>query len=274
MFKSIRMVEPILQNSSELRKVLVRRERSLRKALKDYSLPSISYYMGTGNGTLSVSISRTHGMKEYKDFQFKLIVPVPINLETVERFQDGIFLRLLSEDLLLGYLKPYNKLYESICYNNNLPYSLVLTVDTFDDKYVHSISDNELVITVDSESLLELVDLVENRFDLLKEDEESALMLCQSTIELLGRRSPILSRLMNVGNLSLAKILKPSYNKTYKQLQVYPSATGVGYYLKDNVFGVVNRVEVGVVDLVVSPINLKTYIEDTSIDLLEGLNNE
>ena len=100
------------------------------------------------------------------------------------------------------------------------------------------------------------------------QDEFNSLSTCQTTVEVLKVKSPVLSYLLSCGRLGLAKLLKPVYNKTTKQLKTYQSSLGYGYYYDGVVFGVVERTDYGV-SIILDPINLTTLEKELHFDLLK-----
>lgn len=269
--KNLPKLQPVVFSQGSVRSVLLERDAQLRQLLSpSVKTPALSYILSGDAKKLLVTISRKSKQVGYKDFVFRLGVTSD-DLNTLKSFQEGVFQRLLIEGLLLENISGFNDIINSALERSNSPLSVIFTPDTFGNQYVEFISDSQLVLTADSSSLLDLVgkaNVVGFSSDTLISSEFNSLSVCQSTVELLGRKSPLIKYLLSSGKLGLTKLLKPVFNKTTKQLSTYKTAKGYGYYLNDNVFGVVKRTEFGV-EVVVSPINISTFQKDSVLDLVK-----
>ena len=259
---------PLIYTASELRKSLLERDEMLRRAMSQFGKThKLGYLVSSEGGSFLVTIvrkSKEDGL--YSSFAFRFSVKSVHYLSSLQNFQDGVFHLLLKELLISRNLEYINSLLESQLVENN--FSVEFMPDTFSAGYVSYISNSNLVLVADSESLFSLVDALKvSDEDRVKELEYNSLSVCQSTVEALGVKSPIIKYLLNSGKLGLKKLLKPVYNKTVKQLRTYPTAQGYGYYLEGSSFGVLNRSEYGL-EVVLDVYNLDTF-EKEDFDLLE-----
>lgn len=261
-------IVPLIYTASELRKSLLERDEMLRKALSQFGkTPKLGYLVSSEGGSFLVTIVRKSREDSLtSSFAFRFSVKSVHYLSSLQDFQDGVFSRLLKELLLARNLEYVNSLLESQLEENS--FSIEFMPDIFTSGYVSYISNSSLVLVADTVSLFSLVDALKNSdIERVKELEYNSLSVCQSTVEALGVKSPIIKYLLNSGKLGLKKLLKPVYNKTVKQLRTYPTALGYGYYLEGNSFGVLHRSEYGL-EVVLDVYNLDTF-EKEDLDLLE-----
>lgn len=255
-------------DSSDVRKTLIQREEDLRSLSEGViSSPPLSY---TLRGDV-LTISRKSARQEYKDFSFRCSVSNLSEIGTLVEFQNKVFARLYEEGLYILNIEPFNSLLEGVLKLYNAPYKIILTPSVFSDKYVEYIANDLLVLSVDTDSLFNIIGRLSymgRTVQDLSDDEFSSLSICQSTVEVLYRKSPVITYLLNSGKLGIAKLLKPVYNKTTKQLNTYKSSKGYGYYLQDNIYGVVKRSDYGV-HVVLEPTNLLTFEKELGIDLIK-----
>ena len=255
-------------DSSDVRKTLIQREEDLRSLSEGViSSPPMSY---TLRGDV-LTISRKSARQEYKDFSFRCSVSSLSEIGTLVEFQNKVFARLYEEGLYILNIEPFNSLLDGVLKLYNAPYKVILTPSVFSDKYVEYIANDLLVLSVDTDSLFNIIGRLSymgRTVQDLSDDEFSSLSICQSTLEVLYRKSPVITYLLNSGKLGMAKLLKPVYNKTTKQLNTYKSSKGYGYYLQDNIYGVVKRSDYGV-HVVLEPTNLLTFEKELGIDLIK-----
>ena len=253
-------------SSTSIRELLVSRDASLRSIFPWFATPSITYTVRSYEGFVVVTFSRKSKRQEYKDFSFQHQVRT---IGGLVDFQTRIFLRLLEESLLLDSLNVFTEIINECLDEANAPFEVLFTPSVFSDKYVEFISNDLLVLSADTDSLLSLSERVSlANTEKLYQEEFNSLSTCQTTVEVLKTKSPIISYLLSSGRLGLAKILKPVYSKTTKQLKTYKSSTGYGYYYDGAVFGVVERTEYGV-SVILDPINLSTLEKELGFDLLK-----
>ena len=256
-------IVPLIYTASELRKSLLERDEMLRKALSQFGKTTkLGYLVSSEGGSFLVTIVRKSREDSLtSSFAFRFSVKSVHSLSSFQDFQDGVFSRLLKELLLARNLEYVNSLLESQLVENS--FSIEFMPDIFTSGYVSYISNSNLVLVADTVSLFSLVDALKNSdIERVKELEYNSLSVCQSTVEALGVKSPIIKY-----KLGLKKLLKPVYNKTVKQLRTYPTALGYGYYLEGNSFGVLHRSEYGL-EVVLDVYNLDTF-EKEDLDLLE-----
>lgn len=253
-------------SSTSIRELLVSRDASLRSIFPWFATPSITYTVRSYEGFVVVTFSRKSKRQEYKDFSFQHQVRT---IGGLVDFQTRIFLRLLEESLLLDSLNVFTEIINECLDEANAPFEVLFTPSVFSDKYVEFISNDLLVLSADTDSLLSLSERVSlANTEKLYQEEFNSLSTCQTTVEVLKTKSPIISYLLSSGRLGLAKLLKPVYSKTTKQLKTYKSSTGYGYYYDGAVFGVVERTEYGV-SVILDPINLSTLEKELGFDLLK-----
>jgi hypothetical protein len=253
-------------SSTSIRELLVNRDASLRSIFPWFATPSITYTVRSYEGFVVVTFSRKSKRQEYKDFSFQHQVRT---IGGLVDFQTRIFLRLLEESLLLDSLNVFTEIINECLDEANAPFEVLFTPSVFSDKYVEFISNDLLVLSADTDSLLSLSERVSlANTEKLYQEEFNSLSTCQTTVEVLKTKSPIISYLLSSGRLGLAKLLKPVYSKTTKQLKTYKSSTGYGYYYDGAVFGVVERTEYGV-SVILDPINLSTLEKELGFDLLK-----
>lgn len=253
-------------SSTSIRELLVSRDASLRSIFPWFATPSITYTVRSYEGFVVVTFSRKSKRQEYKDFSFQHQVRT---ISGLVDFQTRIFLRLLEESLLLDSLNVFTEIINECLDEANAPFEVLFTPSVFSDKYVEFISNDLLVLSADTDSLLSLSERVSlANTEKLYQEEFNSLSTCQTTVEVLKTKSPIISYLLSSGRLGLAKLLKPVYSKTTKQLKTYKSSTGYGYYYDGAVFGVVERTEYGV-SVILDPINLSTLEKELGFDLLK-----
>lgn len=253
-------------SSTSIRELLVSRDASLRSIFPWFATPSITYTVRSYEGFVVVTFSRKSKRQEYKDFSFQHQVRT---IGGLVDFQTRIFLRLLEESLLLDSLNVFTEIISECLDEANAPFEVLFTPSVFSDKYVEFISNDLLVLSADTDSLLSLSERVSlANTEKLYQEEFNSLSTCQTTVEVLKTKSPIISYLLSSGRLGLAKLLKPVYSKTTKQLKTYKSSTGYGYYYDGAVFGVVERTEYGV-SVILDPINLSTLEKELGFDLLK-----
>ena len=255
-------------DSSDVRRTLIQREEELRSLSEGVvSSPPLSY---TLRGDV-LTISRKSTRHEYKDFSFRCSVSSLSEIGTLVEFQNKVFARLYEEGLYILNIEPFNSLLDGVLKLYNAPYKVIFTPSVFSDKYVEYIANDLLVLSVDTDSLFNIISRLEylgRTVQDLSDEEFSSLSICQSTLEVLYRKSPVITYLLNSGKLGMAKLLKPVYNKTTKQLNTYKSSKGYGYYLQDNIYGVVKRSDYGV-HVVLEPTNLLTFEKELGIDLIK-----
>lgn len=259
---------PLIYTASELRKSLLERDEMLRDTLSKFgTTPKLGYLVSSEGSSFLVTIVRKSRRDSLiSDFAFRFSVRSIHSLPSLQDFQEGVFFLLLRELLLSRNLGYINSLLEGQLTDNN--FSVEFMPDVFTSGYVSFISNSSLVLVADTESLFSLVEALENSdISRVKELEYNSLSVCQSTVEALGVKSPIIKYLLNSGKLGLKKLLKSVYNKTVKQLKTYQSAQGYGYYLEGNSYGVVHRSEYGV-EVILDVYNLDTF-EREDLDLLE-----
>lgn len=255
-----------LDSATSVREFLTERDAQLRGIFPWFATPSIAYTVRSYEGFIVVTFSRKSKRQEYKDFSFQHQIKT---VEGLMNFQTRIFLRLLEESLLLDNLSFFSNIINTCLGDANAPFEVLLTPSVFSDKYVEFISNDLLVLSADTDSLLSLSERIkENGVGRLVDDEFNSLSTCQTTVEVLKVKSPVLSYLLSCGRLGLAKLLKPVYNKTTKQLKTYQSSLGYGYYYDGVVFGVVERTDYGV-SIILDPINLTTLEKELHFDLLK-----
>ena len=248
-------------SASTIREVLSERDSALRGIYPWFNTPSISYESMT-----VVTFSRKSKRPEYKDFSVQHQVR---SLGDLINFQTRVFLRLLEESLLLQNLDFFTSIINGSLKDANAPYTVLFTPSVFGDKYVEFISNDLLILSADTTSLLNLTERVLlGSAEGLQEEEFNSLSTCQTTVEVLKTKSPLISYLLSSGRLGLAKLLKPVFNKTTKQLKTYQSSLGYGYYYDGVVFGVVKRTEYST-DVILDPINLTTLEKELHFDLLK-----
>lgn len=268
--KELPNIVPLVYSSSEVRKSLLSRDNDLRSLLSKYgSTPRFSYIVSSeGNGFLVTVVRKSINPYDiYREFVFRYSLKSVHNLSELQRFQDGLFIRLLEELLITLNLSYFNSILDEAL--SNTDYSVMFGSDTFYTGYVSFISNSHLVLIADKDSLFSLVDVMKISDEFVVRDKElDSLLVSQSTIEVLGRKSPIISYLLNSGRVGLKKLLKPVYNKTVRQLRTYQSAQGYGYYLEGNSYGVIKRTEYGI-EVILDVYNLDTYERDSDVDLLE-----
>lgn len=253
-------------SSTSIRELLVSRDALLRSIFPWFATPSITYTVRSYEGFVVVTFSRKSKRQEYKDFSFQHQVRT---IGGLVDFQTRIFLRLLEESLLLDSLNVFTEIINECLDEANAPFEVLFTPSVFSDKYVEFISNDLLVLSADTDSLLSLSERVSlANTEKLYQEEFNSLSTCQTTVEVLKTKSPIISYLLSSGRLGLAKLLKPVYSKTTKQLKTYKSSTGYGYYYDGAVFGVVERTEYGV-SVILDPINLSTLEKELGFDLLK-----
>lgn len=253
-------------SASTIREVLSEREAQLRGIYPWFNTPSISYTVRPYESMTVVTFSRKSKRQEYKDFSVQHQVR---SIGDLINFQTRVFLRLLEESLLLENLEFFTSIINASLKEANAPYSVVFTPSVFGDKYVEFISNDLLILSADTTSLLNLSERVlYGNSEGLQEEEFNSLSTCQTTVEVLKHKSPIISYLLSSGRLGLAKLLKPVFNKTTKQLKTYQTSLGYGYYYDGVVFGVVKRTEYST-DIILDPINLTTLEKELHFDLLK-----
>ena len=253
-------------SSASIRELLTSRDSALRGISPWFATPSISYTVRSYEGFVVVAFSRKSKRQEYKDFSFQHQVRT---INGLVDFQTRIFLRLLEESLLLENLNFFTGIINDSLHEANAPFEVLFTPAVFSDKYVEFISNDLLVLSADTSSLLRLSERVTlSSLEKLHQEEFNSLSTCQTTVEVLKTKSPIIAYLLSSGRLGLAKLLKPVYSKTTKQLKTYQSSTGYGYYYDGVVFGVVERTEYGV-SVILDPINLTTLEKELGFDLLK-----
>ena len=250
----------------EFRRALIERDGELRSLLRGIiSSPPLTYIIRGG----VLTVSRHSNRVGYKDFSFRYSLKGLLDLDGAYSFQSKVFLKLLEEGVYLENLSKVNNFLEQVTSSYGAPYRVLFTPPTFSDKYVEFISDEFLILSGDEESCFTLVSkLAESDITSILDEEFNALSICQSTVEVLYRKSSIITYLLNSGKLGLVKLLRPVYNKTTKQLKTYQTGQGYGYYLNDNVYGVVERTEFSN-HIILEPINLITFERDLSVDLLK-----
>ena len=259
---------PLIYTASEIRQSLLERDEMLRKTMAQFGkTPKLGYLISEDGGSFLVTIVRKSREDSlYSSFAYRFSVKSVHYLSGLQEFQEGVFYQLLKELLISRNLGYINSLLESQLEENS--FSVEFMPDTLKSGYVSFISNSSLVLIADTESLFSLVDALKNSdIERVKELEYNSLSVCQSTVEVLGVKSPIIKYLLNSGKLGLKKLLKPVYNKTIKQLKTYPSALGYGYYLEGSSYGVLNRSEYGL-EVVLDVYNLDTF-EKEDLDLLE-----
>ena len=259
---------PLIYTASEIRQSLLERDEMLRKTMAQFGkTPKLGYLVSEDGGSFLVTIVRKSREDSlYSGFAYRFSVKSVHYLSGLQEFQEGVFYQLLKELLISRNLGYINSLLESQLEENS--FSVEFMPDTLKSGYVSFISNSSLVLIADTESLFSLVDALKNSdIERVKELEYNSLSVCQSTVEVLGVKSPIIKYLLNSGKLGLKKLLKPVYNKTIKQLKTYPSALGYGYYLEGSSYGVLNRSEYGL-EVVLDVYNLDTF-EKEDLDLLE-----
>ena len=259
---------PLIYTASEIRQSLLERDEMLRKIMAQFGkTPKLGYLVSEDGGSFLVTVVRKSREDSlYSSFAYRFSVKSVHYLSGLQEFQEGVFYQLLKELLISRNLGYINSLLESQLEENS--FSVEFMPDTLKSGYVSFISNSSLVLIADTESLFSLVDALKNSdIERVKELEYNSLSVCQSTVEVLGVKSPIIKYLLNSGKLGLKKLLKPVYNKTIKQLKTYPSALGYGYYLEGSSYGVLNRSEYGL-EVVLDVYNLDTF-EKEGLDLLE-----
>lgn len=253
-------------SASTIREVLSERDSALRGIYSWFNTPSISYTVRSYESMTVVTFSRKSKRPEYKDFSVQHQVR---SLGDLINFQTRVFLRLLEESLLLQNLDFFTSIINGSLKDANAPYTVLFTPSVFGDKYVEFISNDLLILSADTTSLLNLTERVLlGSAEGLQEGEFNSLSTCQTTVEVLKTKSPLISYLLSSGRLGLAKLLKPVFNKTTKQLKTYQSSLGYGYYYDGVVFGVVKRTEYST-GVILDPINLTTLEKELHFDLLK-----
>lgn len=259
---------PLIYTAGSIRSSLLDRDEMLRKLMSQYGkTPKLGYLVSSeGESFLVTIVRKSREDSLYSSFAFRYSIKSVHDISGLQDFQDGLFYLLLKEQLLLSNLEYVNTILESQLVDNN--YSIEFKPDVFSSGYVSFISNSSLVLVADSPSLFSLVKTLKDADESsVKEAEYNSLSICQSTVEALGTKSPIIKYLLNSGKLGLKKLLEPVYNKTLKQLKTYPTAKGYGYYLEGSSFGVVHRSEYGV-EVILDVYNLDTF-EKEDLDLLE-----
>lgn len=281
-FKRENLTYRSISSRNELRKVLLTLDEQYREVfIRELGgTPLLSYRIleGATDTELKIRIQRESNLqvKLYKDFKIILLL-TSLEVEETKQFfekQKELYCKLVRENLILQ-----NIFYLNDCVSKNLkaiqsPFEVSFTPDVFSDNTLEFISEDKLVLTANSDNMFNVLShissLNELEFDVYNKQEEDCFAIYHSTVEILGRRTPMINSLLKNNRINLKKILRSPFSKTLLQMQIYPKAIGTACYLENDIFAVVKRSEYGTT-ISLPPINIKTFMNETDFDVLKLL---
>lgn len=277
-FSKIDFIFPENLLQKDITSILKNLEVYYRQILSSYGCytPKFSYHSRYSGDNISLSLHRKHESMDYYNFNYKFF----FNLADESKFSESIrgmysnlFIRLAEEYNIMKDLEYYNLIFQEASLKAFPSDSILIKFvpNTFYSNYVRFISDNSLILVVDSTMMYKFSEKVNQSgvlFRDLVQKEFESLIASQSTVEILIRKTPLIKYLLNSGRTTIKGLMKGTFSKSLKQLRTYQKVHDNGLYLEDDVIGVVNRSEYGL-ELVLSPINTVTFLKEDTLNLIE-----
>lgn len=251
----------------------------------EVTIPKVNLYssMSGENGVELINLTVSNKFTAVRKFKFQKRITSSANTlaDIVEAFE-YFYSELIVDSLVQENLEVVNSVLAKITEKAGVSYSVVVAPPMQEDgKKIKSISDEMIVLVADEDRVFELDDILVFRTpdeeskitqELIDEAiEKEAMQYAEAqTVEQFVERKgcPVIKYLCDISTqVRPMSLIKKIHSKNVERLQGNKDA--VAYYLKDNVFAVIARVD-GKMEVVLSPFDITTF-RKVDVDVLANI---